>query len=551
MNQQPRHKKTHKSKIPLIKPAWMERYGYVLLIALLVATALLRLRLLAIPLERDEGEYALFGQLMLRGIPPWEAAYNMKFPGTYFFYALIMLLFDQSVTAIHLGLLLVNAGTITFLYLLMRRLTTASTAFMAAAVFALLSISPTVLGFAGHATHFVMLMAIAGLWLLQKALEKGKVIWMLSAGVLLGAAPLMKQSGVFFSFFGAAVIVVWTIINDKGNLRRFARNMGLLFAGGIIPTIITALLLLYWNVWERFWFWTIEYSFSYTEQVSAEYAWQNLVNNSLYVMEGWVALWIAAVAGVVILFVDKRFGQRRFSQYFLLLFLAFSLLSLVPGFYFRAHYYVMVLPAVAMFAAIALDYLASVSSRKWFPLLSGLILFVIIAIGIRHHRDYFFEDTPAEISRNIYGLNPFPESEAIGDFIKKNSNPGDTLAVIGSEPQLYFYSKLMPATGYIYTYPLMELHPYNTQMQQEMIAEVEAAHPQILVYVSIDKTWLRKPDSPLDIFYWIGQYASSGYDLIGVVEIFNNNTVYKFTPQALTDTRKAPNQVLIYKRKQS
>jgi len=46
-----------------------------------------RLRLLNFPLERDEGEYAYAGQLMLQGIPPYQLAYNMKFPGTYAAYA--------------------------------------------------------------------------------------------------------------------------------------------------------------------------------------------------------------------------------------------------------------------------------------------------------------------------------------------------------------------------------------------------------------------------------------------------------------------------------
>ena len=41
----------------------------------------IRIRFLAIPLERDEGEYAYAGQLMLQGIPPYRLAYNMKFPG--------------------------------------------------------------------------------------------------------------------------------------------------------------------------------------------------------------------------------------------------------------------------------------------------------------------------------------------------------------------------------------------------------------------------------------------------------------------------------------
>ena len=39
--------------------------------AVLALVAVARLRLLAFPLERDEGEYAYAGQLILQGIPPY------------------------------------------------------------------------------------------------------------------------------------------------------------------------------------------------------------------------------------------------------------------------------------------------------------------------------------------------------------------------------------------------------------------------------------------------------------------------------------------------
>ena len=42
----------------------------------------IRIRLLGVPLERDEGEYAYAGQLILQGVTPYTLAYNMKFPGT-------------------------------------------------------------------------------------------------------------------------------------------------------------------------------------------------------------------------------------------------------------------------------------------------------------------------------------------------------------------------------------------------------------------------------------------------------------------------------------
>src|ERR1700678_1899658 len=51
------------------------------LVAVLGFNFFVRWRLLGMPLERDEGEYAYAGQLFLQGIPPYQLAWNMKFPG--------------------------------------------------------------------------------------------------------------------------------------------------------------------------------------------------------------------------------------------------------------------------------------------------------------------------------------------------------------------------------------------------------------------------------------------------------------------------------------
>src|SRR5947207_8571174 len=92
----------------------------------------IRIRLLAIPLERDEGEYAYAGQLMLQGIPPYKLAYNMKFPGTYAAYALIMSIFGQTIHGVHLALLLVNMATVVVVFLIGRRLIDATMGIAAA-----------------------------------------------------------------------------------------------------------------------------------------------------------------------------------------------------------------------------------------------------------------------------------------------------------------------------------------------------------------------------------------------------------------------------------
>ncbi len=79
---------------------------------LVIATAAVRWRLLDVPLERDEGEYACGAQMILLGFAPYEGVYNMKLPGIYSANAVVLALFGETHGGVHLGLLVVNAATI-------------------------------------------------------------------------------------------------------------------------------------------------------------------------------------------------------------------------------------------------------------------------------------------------------------------------------------------------------------------------------------------------------------------------------------------------------
>src|SRR5437899_10570137 len=117
----------------VLEAAWI--FLAVIVFGLVIA---IRIRLLGIPLERDESEYAYAGQLMLQGIPPYKLAYNMKLPGTYAAYAAIMSIFGQTILGIHLGLLLVNAVTIALIFFVGRRLIDSTTGIAAAMGYAVL-----------------------------------------------------------------------------------------------------------------------------------------------------------------------------------------------------------------------------------------------------------------------------------------------------------------------------------------------------------------------------------------------------------------------------
>ena len=54
----------------------------------------------------------------------------------------------------------------------------------------------------------------------------------------------------------------------------------------------------------------------------------------------------------------------------------------------------------------------------------------------------------------------------------------------------FFDARRRSATGYIYTYGLMEMQPLALQMQKEMIAEIEAAKPKYIVFAKFRCSWL-------------------------------------------------------------
>ena len=514
--------------------------------ATLVAVTWARIRLLGLPLERDEGEYAYTGQLLLQGIPPYKLAYSMKFPGTAASYALLMSIFGDTTTGIHLGLIVINLVTVGLIFFLGRFLLSELAGLAAAAAYGVISLMPYVLGQAAHATHFVVLPAIAGASVLLRALDRQSRILILASGCLFGLALLMKQPGLFFVLFG----VVYLFSHDRSEhvkLRQSALRSLIFLLGVTVPLLVTCLLL--WNVgvFEQFWFWTIKYAGQYGSQVSIADGLRIFANHLPNALGTAWPIWGIAASGLVMSIVNRTLRTRAV---FLTTFAFFSILAVCPGFYFRPHYFILVLPAVSLLAGVtvtaALDTIRFGAQNFRFVVL--LLFGFALAWPIWAEADFFFERPLAEANRMVNGTNPFPESIKIGEYIRAQSSASDTIAVLGSEPQIYFYSRRHSATGYIYTYGLMEPQPYAHQMQQEMMREIEIAHPKFLVMVVVNKSWLAGRDSDQSILRWADAYCDANYEEVGLINISDRGTDYYLSGRPPNVTPTA-DHILIYRRK--
>lgn len=487
----------------------------LLLVILLVAG--IRFHLRTMPLERDEGEYAYAGQLILQGIPPYTLAYNMKLPGTYAAYAAIMAVFGQTSTGIRLGLIPVNAATIILAFLLAQKLAGSLAGFVAATTYALLSNLPSLLGFAGHATHFVVLFALAGILVLLRALNaRGSPLLFFCSGFLSGVAFLMKQPGIAFAAFGALYIARCSWKQP----RLLASREAAYLAGAAMPFVLTCLALAHAGVFQNFWFWTFTYAREYSSETSVTVAAQALRQSLQWVMHPF-PLWAIAEIGVVTLFWARRWRPQLF---FLVALTAFSLFAVCSGFYFRPHYFILLLPAASILAALAVTSAYRLLSRRQFRanarLVPLLIFVAACAFSVWDQRAFLFELDPAAAAQKIYAANPFAEAIAAAKTVRASTTEADTIAVFGSEPELYFLSHRHSATSYIYMYDLIKTQPYRLQMRNEMMRQIESARPRIVIYVDDWASWgWRRGQEHDDFFTWMDNYIHQNYEPIEQMQI--------------------------------
>lgn len=525
-----------------------ELLGLLALSLILAVVAVIRYRFLETPLERDEGEFAYGGQLILAGETPYTAMYAMKLPGIYLAYALIEALCGQSIRAIHLGLLLVNLASISLIYLLGRNLLEAATGVMAAAAFALLTLSPTVLGTQAQSEHFVVLAGLSGILLLHWAQTRRNLVLYLASGVALGTALLVKQHGFVFPLFGLVCLAAAEPQRWRDAPRRLVVELLCLTGGCLMPCLLVGALFAWIGALGPFIFWTVTYPTEYVSMVPPSIQLAQAVASTTNQLKTVGALWATAAVGVSALFWYRP--ARRWRSWLLLL-LAAGVLGVMPGGYYRQHYYLLLAPALALLTAVGLrglgaEYRATGGGR----VMPWLLVLMAFAWPTWRLASFYGPLTATTLSRELYGGCPFPEAIVLGRFLAHNSTANDSVGVLGSEPEIFFYAQRRSATGHIYMYPLTEPHPYALQLQQQVVDDLEAARPKFILEVLHPSSWLANRGGNTELFgRQVQTILAKQYRQIGIVETLSKDqTTYLWGSQMDDARHDAQRRIVIHQR---
>ncbi len=516
--------------------SWIE---YVLVAITIIIFFFLRKNFVGIPFERDEGDYAMFGKWLLTGAKPYVDFYEMKPPGIFLIYALIVKLFGYEYTSLQLGFCYVNSLILFFSYLFLKKFIGRSTALAILPILGFLLLNPYLSGFTIQSEFLVLLFVMAGLYLLFLGDEFENHLLIIAAGILLGFSVLIKQAGVFFCFFGVLIFLMnWW---KKRSFKKLFFEISAYVIGGIIPVIAIVFWLQSKGVAKEAFFWIVEFPGKYYLSNNSFETGMDLLKmfgKNIIVFQSF--FWFLSFTGLVCGWFLKIPKEKKILCYS---FIILSSLTIVPGLRFMTHYWILFMPGIAISIALSYKFLEQIT--QGFKFLQTILAIVFVFIPLAHllsADSYYLRPVFDDILHNAYGSNPFPESKVVGDYLKENMKEGDQLFIAGSEPQIYLYANTLGISRHNFINFINAKTPFAKQWQDEVIHDVETKKPRYLVFVRHPFSWMLDKEGEMTFFQWTQNYIPEYYDWVLVADqidtrgncnyvYFKDNPNYQFSGQ--------------------
>jgi len=484
------------------EPAKTSRSWWLILI--FAAVVLLRLPLLGIPFERDEGEYAYIAWRMGHHEAPYRDWVNQKPPAVFCAYRVALALPMNPVSAVHLVAALFAAGSACAMVLIARKFLPDFWAAMAGLLLGVLSADPAVQGNAANTEVFMVLPMLLAQVLFFSAQSRRTFRWMILCGALSGLAALFKQVAAVNWF---ALALLWPVFDrEPGRWRRAIQFAALAAAGA---ALVWGLVLI--------WFWCLHglgdfvynvltHNLAYIQSVPWRYRPLNFWRTIDQLQGSELTVWLLGAAGIMALA-----WRRRFDWLFFVLTtgVAEAIGVSASGYYFP-HYFQQWLPALALCAAAGAGGLDQARLATLIPhwIRRPVLLLILAAPLAVALYPFLFVYTPEQASYRIYPDNRFPAMVDVAHRLAEITRPEDRVYLYAAEPEILFHAQRVSATRYIILYPLFGNYRDAHERQTAAAEEITRAHPAAAFYFPVTLFFV-----PGDPFFneWTSNYFRNDF----------------------------------------
>lgn len=530
-----------------------DKISFAILLILIFTVYIIRSKFLNIPFERDEGSFSYFGKMILEGKTPYKDFYEHQFPGLFYFYAFIELIFGFSSSDLHYGFIFVNIISLIALFFTSKFLFNSFAACIAAATFAFASLTPNISGFSIQGEHVVVFYISLGLLFYAFTKDSPKWYFYLLMGMAMGFAFTVKLSGAFLALWGGFVLLIEFLFNKEKSFKSFFNSFGFYSIGGFSVILFFLSIVYFDGTFSEMVFWLYDNPKHYLSRVTFEEGLKYFGYTKDAILQFNKFLWIHALFAVIIIFVKSIEWKNKII---ILSLGVFSFFTIVPGYYFYGHYWIQLTPALAILSG-AVCYACLNFTTKKFNLNENYIGFaylILFAFPLFYHvkkfKQYYFKPNFEMIMRSTYGNNPFPEMKVLAKHMNGFLKPSDQVAVIGSEPEFYIYTNKKSPSKHLFFTVLVADIPEHKQWQRDYAKSIEEMRPNYLIYLDHPISLLVQPNTDRYIFDWINKYINENYKLIGFVDMIDGQHSKYIWREELVNYKPEPNyNIFIYERK--
>ena len=273
-------------------------------------------------------------------------------------------------------------------------------------------------------------------------------------------------------------------ILSKADPRIAFRRWILLGIGGLLPVILVIIYFALTSRMDDLIFWTYEQP-TQLASVFRGSTFPQFISGTRQASEYYWLTWLAALAGTILMILKSSY---RKESIFAVLFMLTALISVMIGVGFYRHYYVVLIPGIALGAGMLLHWIEKNAGNKiW---MAPAIAFLLLATPVLTQADYYFHPDYHRIHQSYYFQNMFPEMELLGRELSSRIPTDQPLAILGSEPEILVAAKREGCTKHLMTYTLLIGLDETEVLQEKYLQEMRECDPQYVVFNVFSSSWI-------------------------------------------------------------
>jgi 4-amino-4-deoxy-L-arabinose transferase-like glycosyltransferase len=443
---------------------------------------------------------------MMKGEVPYRDLFDNKPPVVFVWYALSFMLFGEDVAAPRIIAAVLLSFTTLSLFTQVRLLFPRGVAYLAAALFALSTGLPYV---ALHANTeaYLLFPLVTSLLAFTMGIRTGSSWWYLASGILGGLAIMTKQVAVW-NLVALAGVALWWQWRKTGGGWKAGAPSAYLFAGSALATAVVALPFAFTGAFDDFVYANLTYNYKYVGVISSAHRLFLLKRTVLFFLffsAVAAPLVIGAIFGLLtVLRIRKSFG------YYLFIFWALACaLGVATGGRFYPHYFLELLPVLAVLTAIVVYDRFRMRRLRPVPRLALLASAVFVGVSLTTSALLYFapRGTEQAFSEDVYYQKEWEDaSQRLGAYIQARTDPDDRIFNYGHESQIYFYADRLPAAPHFYDWAFL----YDDKALAETI-DVLRQEPPVYIIDSVQPP-LHDMSERSPAF---GQFLRERYEYVG------------------------------------